>query len=274
MTAAESIDDYLDELAARLEGDRQRARHFLVEAEAHLNDERDARVARGEDPAEAESAAIRIFGRSAEVARSANRATWLASRHAVAAAALSLVLRLTAVGMIVVGVAGGLARLIATFGLVTAMYGLPSNVVMPASLCAHWLAVQSSATTCQQAGTLEASDDLTAASLAIGTLGVLLAIPLLVAWRRRRGRPNRAVLPAALCPALSAAMFGAASVGLLGLGLSNAVISTTWGQGMWLTDAACALVASAVSVVLVLLALRHGSGSAPNQTSSGTPIRS
>ncbi len=269
MTAAESIDDYLDDLAGRLQGDPRRARHFLVEAEAHLNDERDARVARGEDPTEAETAAIRVFGTPTEVAGAANRATWLASRGAVAIAALGLAVRLTAVGLIVVGVAGALTRLIANFGLVTAMYGLPSNVVMAASSCAHWLAVQPSATTCEQAGTLEASDDLTGVSLAIGAMGVLLAIPLLVARRRRRGRPSRAVLPAALGPALSAAMFGAASVGLLVLGLSNAVISTTWGQGMWLTDAACALVASAVSVVLLSVALRHGSASAPNRTPSG-----
>ena len=274
MTAADSFDDYLDELAAHLEGDRQRARHFLVEVEAHLNDERDARVDRGEDPAAAETAAIGVFGTPSQVARSANRATWLASRRAVGAAVLNLGLRLVAAIMIVVGVAGGLTRVIASFGLMTAMYGLPSNVIMPASSCVHWLAVQPGATSCQQAGMLEASDDLTGVYLAIGLIGVLLAMGLLAVWRSRRGRPNRGVLPAALGPLLSAAVFGAASVGLLALGLSNAVISTTWGRGMWLTDAACALVACAVSLILLFRALGHGSATAPNPAPNRTPIGS
>lgn len=263
MSSAESIDDYLDDLAGRLGGSAQQSRRFLVEVEAHLHDERDAGIARGEDPADAESEALRRFGTPEEVARASNRTTWRASRRSVARAAISLALRLVAIGMIVIGVAGVATRVISNFGLVSAMYGLPSDVVMTADHCAHWLAVQPTATTCQQAGTLEASDDSTGIYLVVGVLGLLLALPLLVIWRRS----GRGVLPPSLGPGLSAAMFGSAAAGLLALGVSNAVIFTTWGRGMWLTDAACAFLACVVSVVLVVRALQHMSGTGAQRRS-------
>ena len=259
MTSPATIDRYLDELADLLTGPGGRARAFLLEVEAHLSDERDARVARGEHPAAAESAAIAGFGSPIEVARAENHVTWRASRGGVAAAVAVLALELATVGMVVVGIAGAIARIIASFGLATAMYGPPHDVVMPAVSCAHWLAVQPTAVTCVQAGTLEAADDLTMISVAIGFIGLLVAVPLAV--RRLRRRVRREALPPTLGPAVSATMFGAAAIGLAALGLTNAVISTTWGRGMWLTDAACAAVACAGSVVLLLRALRRSSES-------------
>jgi hypothetical protein len=261
MSATDSIDEYLDELAERLNGSGERARRFLAEVEDHLRDEYDARVAKGAEPGDAEIAAIRSFGTTAEVARAENRTDWHASRAAVTAESVGLVLRLVSVGMIVVGIAGATARIISNFGLVNAMYGLPANVLMSARSCAHWLAVQPTATTCQQAGTLEASDDLPVIYVAIGLIGLLLAIPVFVVWFRHR--PARKVLPATLGPAMSSALFGAATIGLFSLGVTNAVISTTWGAGMWLTDAVAALIACAVSIVLLLRALRHSYISPP-----------
>ena len=80
MTTPESIDDYLDDLAGKLNGSNQQSRRFLLEVEAHLNDERDSRLGRGEDVAHAEAEAIRLFGTAADVAREANRASWRESR--------------------------------------------------------------------------------------------------------------------------------------------------------------------------------------------------
>ena len=145
-----------------------RQRGFLLEVEAHLHDARDTRIACGDDPGEAEAAAIRAFGTAREVARAENRADRRAERGAAAGETVRLLLALATAGMVVVGIAGLLARVIASFGLMDAMYGLPANVVMPAASCAHWLAVQPAATTCIQAGTSEASDDLTMVYLAVG----------------------------------------------------------------------------------------------------------
>ena len=255
MSSPRSIDEYLDDLSERLTGSGEKTRRFLIEAESHLRDECDALVERGAEPLEAEAAAIRSFGTTGQVAQAENRAVWRSSRAAVAAATIGLLLRLVSIGMIVVGIAGSLSRIIANFGLVNVMYGLPANVLMPPRTCAHWLAVQPTATTCQQAGTLEASYDLTMVYEGIGLLGLLLAIPVFIVWIRHR--QARKVLPPTLGPAVSAAMFGAATCGLFALGATNAVISTTWGAGMWLIDAAVALLACAVSVALLLGAIRH-----------------
>ena len=51
-------------------------------------------------------------------------------------------------------------------------------------------------------------------------------------------------------------MFAAAAFGLSALGATNAVVSTTWGQGMWLTDAACAAAACIVSLLILLRRIR------------------
>jgi hypothetical protein len=157
--------------------------------------------------------------------------------------------------MIVIGIAGGITRILANFGLTSAMYGLPPNVVMPARLCAHWLAVQPTAENCQQAGTLEASYDLTVVYLAIGVVGMMLGIPAMLLWLRHRN--TRRALPPTIGLAISAAMFGAASVGLSVLGASNSVISTTWGAGMWFTDAGVALIACFVSLALLLRTIKN-----------------
>ncbi|MEO7122693.1 MAG: hypothetical protein ABI400_06175 [Lacisediminihabitans sp.] len=255
MSSADSIDDYLDDLAEHLTASPDRTRRFLAEVESHLRDESEASVSKGIEQLEAEISAIRSFGTTAQIAKAENHISWKSSRSSVIAASFGLVLRLVTIGMIVIGLAGGAAQIFANFGLVNAIYGLPSNVIMSASSCAHWLAVQPTAATCQQAGTLEASNDLPMIYFATGFLGLLLAIPVFIVWFRHR--TTRKVLPATLGPAISSAMFGAAAIGLFSLGVTNAVISTTWGKGVWLIDATAALIVCAVSLALLLRAIRR-----------------
>lgn len=256
MSAQSSIAEYLDELSARLTGPGASARRFLIEVESHLQDARDSRIEKGLGSQEAEASAIVSFGTAMQIAHARNTASWRSSRPAVVSAAAGLVIKLVAIGMILIGVAGGLTRIIANFGFVSEMYGLPANAIMPPNSCAHWLTVEPTATTCQQAGTLEASHDLTVVCLGIGLIGLLIAIPTFIVWLRHR--KMRRPLPLTLGPAIGAATFGVAAVGLLVLGATNAVISTTWGAGMWLTDAGVAMTACAVSVALLLRAISNG----------------
>ena len=174
-------------------------------------------------------------------------------------AATLLLVRLVAAGMVVAGVAGALTRVIAGFGLLSAMYGIPGDVVMPAASCAHWLAVQPGATDCVQAGTLEASDDLTIVAFLVGILGLLVSIPMAVLWWRRRG--SASVLPPTLAPALAAAGSGVAALGFFVLSATNAVVSATWGQGMWLTYAACAAATCVASIALLVKGVHRSYGS-------------
>lgn len=268
MSAQGSIPDYLDELSARLTGPGAEARRFLIEVESHLLDARDSRVEKGLELQEAEASAIDSFGTAMQIAHGRNRVSWRSSRRAVVGATAGLAIKLVAVGMILIGIAGGLTQIIANFGFVSDMYGLPANVIVPASSCAHWLTVEPTATTCLQAGTLEASHDLTVVYLGIGVIGLLLSIPLVLVRLRRR--KMRKVLPPTLGPAIGAAMFGAAAVGLSVLGATNAVVSTTWGAGMWLTDAGVALVACGISVALLFRAIGYGDANSANNMLTAT----
>jgi len=256
MSAQSSIVEYLDELSGRLTGSGDEVRRFLIEVESHLLDARESLLEKGVGSEEAELAAIDSFGTTIQVAQAQNRAAWHRTLMALVPATASLILGLAAIGMIAIGVAGVLTGISANVGFVNAMYGLPENVVMPMSSCTHWLAVQPTATTCHQAGTLEASRDLTVVCLSIGLLGLLLSIPTRIVWLRRQ--KVRAILPPFLGPAIGAAIFGAAAVGLSVLGATDAVISTTWGAGMWLTDAAVALAVCAAMVAMLFRAIKRG----------------
>ena len=247
------IDAYLDDLLARLRGAAGDVRRTLVEAEAHLRDAVDEQVAHGVDVHEAQRLAIERFGSAAQVAATANRA--LAGRTAgqVLGALSWAAGRMVAVGLAAVGLAAVLARVVATFTSTAFVFGSPAGAVFPADRCAHWLAVQPTATTCAQAAMLENSSDtfllyLGGALLGLVVIGVAFATRAVV--RRARHAPRAGVvLPPAVVPAIGATVFGGAGVALLSAALSDLVVSGAWGRGLWFVDAGVSLAVAVVYLV-------------------------
>ena len=254
----DAIEGYLDEVADRLGGSAGRLRRVLAEFEAHLRDAVDAHRAAGMAAAEAQSAALREFGSAIEVADAVNRASSADARIPLLRAAVESLARLSATGLVALGVAAGVARVVVALTSTQAIFGLPSAARVPAAACAHWLAVQPAAASCQRAGTLEASSDLTAALALAGIAGLLLWVMVLLL--DRIAPPPAEVLPPVLAPAIGMAGFGAAAVGLAVLALNDAVVFMVWGAGLWWTLAACSLAVATASGGLLARALSGGGG--------------
>ena len=244
--APDPIEAYVDELTDRLHGSPGHVRRTVTEAETHLRDAVDARIAAGLDRQAATASALAEFGAAADVAAAMNQALWRRNRLPLAREGLELGFRLVGVGMVVVGVAGLVARLLAGVTSVRTIFGLPSTAEVSSSSCAHWLALHPGAGSCRQAATLEASADQVLAMVLMGVVGALLLAGLAVVRRRR---PHSRMLPAVLGPVIAATAFGGAALGLAVLGADNAVVLGTWGQGLWWTCAGCSAVAGLVSLL-------------------------
>jgi hypothetical protein len=251
------IQQYLDDLTSRLRGSPTYVRRVIAEAEEHLAEGVDARVAQGSDEAAAEAAALAEFGSAPVVARELNRATWRDARPALRRDVVETGLRLLGVGMIVVGVAGAVARVVAAVTTTDSVFGAPAALSPSAGDCAHWESLHPSATTCQAAATMEAATDQTLGMLATGLLGVLLLVALAVAGRRW---PRQPVLPRALAPTVAATAFALAAAGLFALAVSDVVVLSTWGSGLWWTCAACSLAAALVSLFTAARSVREDLG--------------
>jgi hypothetical protein len=248
------IDAYLDDLADRLPGTGRETRRALAEAESHLRDASDHLRARGMTAEDAEQRAIADFGTPGQVARALRLGG--GSLWSLAGELAGLGARLVAVGLIAIGVSAAAARVLAGFLGTSAIFGLPTGAHPAAASCAHWLAVQPGTTTCMQAGTLEASDDITLLHGALGVLGVLLGIAVLIVSRSRR--PSSRMLPPTLGPTIAATAFLGAAAGLFAFGVGNVVIENVWGRGLWFVEAAVSLVAAAIASVLLIRALMRG----------------
>ncbi len=155
-----------------------------------------------------------------------------------------------AAGLLAMGVVGLLARTATALTSTSAVFGLPAGAPMPAASCRHWLAVQPSAATCQDAATLEASADLTLGLAVAGAVGLLLAI--LVVVRHRRNRPRTGRVPASAGPALAVVVFGLGAISTAMLAADDAVILSLWAAGLfWVAAATCALAALGSALLLV-----------------------
>lgn len=248
------IDAYLDALLSRLRGPAGRVRRILAESEAHLRDAADANAASGMDPVAAELAAVERFGSPDVVASAANRSFGAASTVQLAAAAAWLAARLTAVGLVAIGLSGLVATALAAAVGRSFVFGAPHGVHFPPSTCAHWLAVQPTAAACTRAGALENAHDALALRVAAGLLG-LLVVAVLVVLRRVRRRPVD-VLPSGFGATVGATVFGCAAVVLFFLGLSDSAVSLMFGQGQWYVDSAISLLVAGMCATGLLRGLR------------------
>jgi hypothetical protein len=247
------IDAYLDDMFDRLEGTSSERRRMLNESETHQRT--------GMDPDAAQSAAIAAFGDAPTIARASNRRrpAELLAAFVRAAAQLGIY------GFAAIGAATLLARALALVTSTQWVYGAPAGYRFTAEQCAHWLAVQPSASTCTAAAALESSDDSFLFVLATAIIGLVVAGVVLAAMRLGRRRPLRssARLPRNVVAAIGATAFLGAGLGLLAAGAAHGVDRVAWGQGVLYTDGVVAVVFGIVFLARFLLTIRPVAATAP-----------
>jgi hypothetical protein len=237
------IEVYLDDLFVHLRGSPRSIRRVLAEAEAHLRDAVDA----GATPEDA----VQRFGAARDVA---------ARCSAQAAVPLSAIVRelvlvvglLGAIGAIAVGTSGLLSvGMDAAYGA-TFVAGDQPTVTYTAARCAEYHDLAPSESSCARAAARHHTDEIEVTRVATGVLG-LGALGIWFWVRRRWGRSSwRSILGGAYVPAIGAAVFGAAALGLGAQSLQSAGWGSTNGLGQWLSATVVALVvAGAFGVVLV-----------------------
>jgi hypothetical protein len=255
------IDAYLDDMFDRLEGTSSERRRMLNESETHLRDSAEAFQRTGMDPDAAQSAAIAAFGDAPTIARASNRRrpAELLAAFVRAAAQLGIY------GFAAIGAATLLARALALVTSTQWVYGAPAGYRFTAEQCAHWLAVQPSASTCTAAAALESSDDSFLFVLATAIIGLVVAGVVLAAMRLGRRRPLRssARRPRNVCAAIGATAFLGAGLGLLAAGAAHGVDRVAWGQGVLYTDGVVAVVFGIVFLARFLLTIRPVAATAP-----------
>jgi hypothetical protein len=257
MTTPETpIETYLDALLGELRGPAPYIRRMLAETETHLREAADAVEAGGPGRVAAERVAVERFGAPGEVARAANKGAGVRTLRHLAVPGVLAAVRLGAVGLVAVGVTGVASAGLRAMAGSAYVYADPSGVRASAAACAHWMAAQPAAHTCAQAAALENASDTLVLRGAAGILGVLVLAVLALALRRGRGRRLPRALPSALEPTIGAALFLAAGVAMLALGLSGALVTgaagTTSGAGQWLASGVVAIAASLAYAALLV----------------------
>ena len=249
--ADDPIEVYLDELLAALRGTARDVRRSVAECEAHLRESVERRIAAGTAPPKATAQALAAFGSVRDVAVRFNRAHRPAAMRALAPALLFQAWRMTAVGLIAIGVSGVIAWLSAMAAGTSAVFADAPGTHYSAGACAHFLAVQPTAKTCVAAALLEGRDDALSQRWAAGLLGLVLLAATF--WWQRRAHPRSASrqpmdlrIPAAL---IGLTAFAFAGIGLTGYGIDRAVINT--GSGQWISAGGVAL-AVAVGYLVIL----------------------
>lgn len=239
--APDLIDAYLDELQGRLRGTPGDIRRSVVECESHLRDRTAGFLTDGIEAETATRQAIAAFGPPETVAAELNRAHRPRAVRMLIAGLAGQAAHLVAVGLLAIGASGIVAWLLTELLGSRTVFADAPGTSYGAAACAHYLAVHPSARTCAQAALAEGRDDSLFQRAAAGVLGVLL-IAGLWWWRRRAsrrplGEPPALSLAAAL---VGVAMFGAVGVVLTGYGVDRAVVNT--GSGQWLSAGAVAII--------------------------------
>jgi hypothetical protein len=238
----DAVETYLDELLAALRGTGGDVRRTVAECEAHLREDVDRRIAAGSSPSDAAEAAVTAFGSVRAVASGFNRAHRPAAVRALLPGVAFQAWRLTAVGLIAIGVSGIVAWIASMAAGASAVFADAPGTHYGAGACAHFLAVQPAAKSCAAAALLEGRDDALLQRWAAGVLGIAMFAASLW-WQRRRSGPGARRdlrLPAAL---IAVTAFGAAGMGLTGYGIDRAVINT--GGGQWMSAGGVALAVAA-----------------------------
>jgi hypothetical protein len=224
------LDDFLEELTARLRLTPESALRMIEEAETHLRDAVEEEMALGADPVTAEERALARFGTALHVAHAANGGRWR-----VVGPSLNAVAQLLAVGCAAVIAGTLLAEALSWFTSTSWVFGLRSSFAPSTSQISHWWQVQPQAHDWRQAAALEnASDSLVLRGLA-GVFGLLTAWILHLVGRHHT-RVGGGVLPA-----VGLTAFGTAAVLLV----TGSLSTVDWGRGQAVCDGLVALVVAA-----------------------------
>jgi hypothetical protein len=250
------IDAYLDELVTRLSTRRPRQlRSLVAEAEAHLRDDADTRVATGSTRDDAERAAVARFG-PADLVAGAERATWRAPLSVIAQQFVGSALLLGGIGAIAVGISGAVALVVRVLSSARFLVDTPTAAVLTPSNCARWLGSHGAVSPgpgCRNAAISDWVSEVIGYRLAAGMLGVLVVL-LVELVRRRRGL---LLLPPQVSDTIGAAAFAAAGVWLLATGIDAIVVSHGDGAGQWISAAPVALAAAAVFALRLIRELQN-----------------
>lgn len=242
----ELVERYLDELYTSLRAPARHARRVLAEAEAHLHDAIDDRVAAGMTAADAERSALADFGPVTDFARACKRVSSRERAMAMLAELRVPALFLVGLGFLAIGLSGVIDRVLSSAFGPQFVFGDPAGTTYASSDCQHWLSLHPQAANCAQAYLAEARDDALSQRLVVGVLGVLILAGLLW-WRRVRARPLG--LPPLLVSVVPAAVFGTAGALFAGYGVDRAVTAGAHGPGDFLSAGGICLVIAAVALV-------------------------
>lgn len=250
------VEDYLDQLYARLRCAPRDARRILAEAEDHLRESVTDGLAAGLTQAEAEEQAVSSFGSVRAVVR-AHDGAWRFPGRAVLADLTLAGLKLGGIGAVAVAASGLVALAMNMLFGPGFVGGSGHGISYPAASCRWWLADNPGAHTCAQAAVLEHSVDAVSLRLAVGLLGAILLGAYYLASRGR----FRHVLPEGFVPTVAVSLFGAAGLGLAVLATAGGRSVTVVGPGWYLSGALIALVmAAAYALQLNRALLRQARG--------------
>ncbi len=251
------IEGYLDQLVQRMaSGPPRDLRHLLAETEAHLRDDAAAAVVAGLSPEEAERLAVARFGSAGDVA-GADGARMLTPIPAVLGQAALSALLLGGIGALAVGASGLVAAIIRAVAGTRVLVDVAPGQNLSAADCARWLAADPAAHSCRDAAVSDWAAETVFYRIAVGLLGVICVVAYRWVRRRPAGRRGPSALPSPVSSALAAAIFGAAAIWTLALGLQDVVTTSGHGSGQWLSAALVAGVAALVFGMRLLADLRE-----------------
>lgn len=245
MSGGDPVEEYLDQLYAKLHVAPREGRRILAEAEDHLREAVAGGLAAGLTHREAQEQAISAFGPVSAVVRAHEARR---GRPAVAVLLGDLTMSgwlLLLVGLIAVGASGLVAAIMNAALGPRFVAGNPDASGLSAAACHGYLALWPAAHSCAQAVMLEISSDAVSLRGAGGIAGLILLAGYLLA---RRWHP-RTVLPDAFVPTVAVSLFGAAGAVLAWLTIHHrlGVLGAAPGTGLQLSGAIVALVAAAAS---------------------------
>jgi hypothetical protein len=249
------VEEYLDQLYARLRSRPREGRRILTEAEDHLRQGVAEGLAGGLTEREAAEHAISSFGSVRAVVRAHER------RHHRPAIALLGDLavsawQLIAIGLLAVGASGLVAGVMNHALGREFVGGTPTATGLSAAACQHYLTNWPAAHTCAQAWMMEVSGDAVTLRVAGGLAGLVMLTGYLLArrWAQRS-------LPASFVPAVAMTVFGTAAAGLSWLAVAGRAAGVSNGPGYYASGAIVALMAAAAFALPLRRALfQHARG--------------
>ena len=241
------IDEYLDDLCARLRGDPATVRRILVETESHLRDAVDA----GATPAEA----IARFGDSDVVAMAHQRTSRRPWSHIVGQLVATAFL-LGSLALVAVGLSGLMAAgMDAAFGPRFVAGDTPA-VTYSTQRCADFEEYTSTNMPCAAAAARHHTDEVETYRIAAGVVGaVFLAVRKLA--RRRWPHLVDLDLPASTTSAVAATAFAFGLVIIAAQASAGIDAGTAAGLGQWLSAAIIALAFMTIFTHRFVHRLRH-----------------